>query len=43
MTLALNAGGPVPLYHPIAEVIGYRIVSGKLLLDAVLPPVWENR
>lgn len=39
MRLNLQHGGPVPLYHQIAEAIRYRIATGTLAPGTQLPPV----
>ncbi len=42
MKLALDPESPVPLYHQIAEAIGYRIATGRLSPGERLPPVREG-
>ncbi len=39
MKLKLDPDSPVPLYHQIAEAIRYRIATGSLAPDDLLPPL----
>jgi DNA-binding transcriptional regulator YhcF (GntR family) len=39
MNVALDHESPVPLYHQLAEALRYRIATGEIAADAVLPPL----
>jgi DNA-binding transcriptional regulator YhcF (GntR family) len=39
MRLSLDHRSPIPLYHQLAEAIRYRIATGELKSETVLPPL----
>ena len=41
MNISLDSESPVPLYHQIAEALGYRIATGRLSVGERLPAVRE--